>query len=206
MARPIDPLDRERIVATMNAWVESEHSFLALRTRAFVLLCWGSGLLVSEVISLNLADVLVIDAVATGRWSARGAKPERFRGAVVSKRGRVAPGELFTITRAARAALREYVTQGVKAGWLQFPNGPLFVGTRGRARARIGVRAAQHTWTELQTRAQLERHYRTDDLRHDAIKRFAARAHGNVHRIQAFARFVDLRTATRYVPELAARA
>jgi integrase len=199
VGRPIDEADRTRLVATMNAWAESG-SFLALRTRAFVLLAWGSGLLVSEVIALNVRDVLDLRACTSRR---------RFKVAQVGWFPTEHSAIKFTITPAARAALKAYISFGVRAGLLTYHSGALFVRAPrtlelvdgGRPRARISVRAAQRMWSELQSTAQLTQHYRTDDLRFDAIARFAARARGDVHRIRAFARFADVRTATRYVPD-----
>ncbi len=197
----------------MNTWA-AERSFIALRTRAFVLLAWGSGLWVSEVIALNICDVLNMRLVSTRRRfciASKSVLPNDLEGAWAGNPSRPPTFPTFIIPPDARAALKEYISYGVRAGLLAYPSGALFVRSprsettaRGRAQARIGIRSAQRMWDELQAYAKLEQHYRTDDLRVDAIARFAARAHGDVHRIKAFARFADIRTATSYVPEQAA--
>jgi len=174
----------------LRAWASSG-DFLALRTRAFVLLCWSSGLRVSEALALDNGQILEqpIGRSVTIRSTAylrAGQSTATSSGA-------------FAIPKTARAALREYMLEGVRLGVLELASGPLFVAIKGRRAQRISVRSAQHAWTELQARAGLEQHYRTDDLRYDAIVRFSAAARGDVGRVQAFGRFHDVRTAARYV-------
>lgn len=177
VGRVIEQADRARLLATLSDEAASR-SFLALRTRAFVLLCWGSALRVSEAVALDISQVL------DHEWP--GSRGVRATGIV--------HGAVFAIPTVARAALREYLEQRQVT---RRSRGPLFVALD--STRRLSVRSAQHAWDELQRRAALAQHYRTDDLRHDAITRFSNAAKGDVRRVQAFGRFTDIHTAARYV-------
>lgn len=185
--KSIEPADRTRLLNTLNDWA-ADGSFLALRTRAFVLLCWGSGLRLSEALALDTSVILDDAAKRLSVRSAAYLKTKTHAGA-------------FSIPKQARAALREYVRAGFDREWIE-TSGPLFVG-QGRRRtpnyARLNVRSAQHAWYTLLARARLSQHYKIDDLRFDAITRFAVAAKGDVRRVQMFGRFVDVNTAARYV-------
>jgi site-specific recombinase XerC len=182
--RAIEPADRKRILETLELWT-ADRSFLALRTRAFVLLCWGSGLRVREATALNVSQVL---AGIPSRRACTVRDTAYQRGS-------------FAISKAARSALREYLLAGFARGWLRFPAGPLFVAMHGGEPKRLSVRSAQHCWAELQQRAQLAQHYRTDDLRFDALLRASLASKGNVHALKSFGRFRDVRTAAKYLSE-----
>lgn len=181
-------------------WAASK-SFLGLRTRAFVLLCWGSALRISEALALDFEQVIEADPKAKKKTD----PGFRIRTTAYLRddqsKGRYGGGA-FTIPTNARAALRAYLLEAQQRGWLQVA-GPLFIGIKRRGgesgHERLSVRSVQHTWDHLQQRARLSTHYRSHDLRHDAITRFSTAAKGNVYLVQAYGRFRDIRTSSRYV-------
>lgn len=168
-----------------------------MRTRALVLLMWGSALRVSEALALEVGQVLQSPPASAARIG-------RIRGtgylrATQSKRG---CGEgPFVITKGARSALRPYLVEAFKRGWLPLEDlaGPLFITAKGGSHGRVGKRAAQTSWRQVQDRASVLEPYRFHDLRHDAVTRVSNRAGGDAYKVAAFARLQDIRTTAVYV-------
>ena len=210
MKTPPRPLEREhrvRIKNALNSWAASG-AFLGLRTRAFVVLGITSGLRTKELLALDLAQILEV----TGPRSFKVRSSAYLRGPQ-SKGRRQGDGStwdsagLFVITKAARAALREYIKDGLRRGWFKLPaqpGQPLFIANRGTVHKdeehpRIDRRTAQYAWHLAQTRAgiPLENQYGVHCLRHEALTRFADQSK-DPFRVARYGR-MSLKTALRYV-------
>lgn len=209
VGRAIDDHDRGKLLATLTQWAAGR-SFLALRTRALVLLAWGSALRISELLALNVDQVLEDPRAATlGRIRSTGyVRGEQSKGRRKGPQRWTSAGT-FIITKPARAALRDYLIEALERGYLTLPassSSPLFVALKGRVgkgqkvrRGRLGKRAAQSTWDTVQRKAGLHDPYRFHDLRHDALTRLGEAAKGNPFRVAQYGRLKDIRTASRYV-------
>jgi integrase len=208
VGRAIDDGDRGRILAALTQWAASG-SFYALRTRALILLVWGSALRLSEALALNIDQILedpTLDRLGRIRGTAL-VRADQSKGRRKGPRRWNSSGA-FVLTKPARIALREYLAECHKRGWVTLPvkrDTPLFVTVKGGkskgapSRERLGKRAAQRSWTEVQKRAKVHEHYRFHDLRHDALTRVGDVSSGNVFKVAQFGRLRDIRTAQRYV-------
>ena len=188
------------MLSTLDKWAAGD-DFNAVRTRALVLLVWGSALRLKEAIALDLSQVLE-DPSSSSIGRLRGSafvRPEQSRGDSAG---------LFLITKPARAALRVYLEECIKRGWLALPatkGTPLFITIKGGrtkgalSRQRLSKRAAQHTWTQLQLRAGIAGAYNFQDLRHDSLTRIGEASNGNVFQVAQFGRLKDIRTAQHFV-------
>lgn len=207
--RAIDELDRAKLLATLTQWAASQ-SFYALRTRALILLAWGSALRLSECLALNV-DQILEDPTAETLSRIRGTayvRADQTKGRRVGHTRWTSAGP-FVLTKPARQALRAYLQESIRRGYLSLPpkrGTPLFVTLKGRVdkgqkvkRGRLGKRAAQHSWSSVQRRAGMQDIYRFHDLRHDALTRLGDAAQGNVFKVAQFGRLRDIRTAQRYV-------
>lgn len=206
--RAIDDRERNRILSTLTKWAAGG-SFYALRTRALILLVWGSALRLSEALALDVAQVLEQpDRAELGRI--RGSslvRPEQAKGRRQGEH-RWHSGGTFVITSPAAKALRAYLAEAIARGWITLPaqpRDPLFITVKGGrtkgapSRERLGSRAAQRSWVDTQQRAGIVDLYRFHDLRHDALTRMGDASNGNVFKVAAFGRLRDIRTAQRYV-------
>lgn len=208
VGRAIDDGDRLRILTELTQWASSGN-FYALRTRALILLVWGSALRLSEALALDLAQVLEQPHRADlGRL--RGTVTVRADQAKGRRQGRHRwnSAGAIVVTQPASRALREYLAEALKREWLKLPaaaGDPLFVTIKGgrtpgaASRTRLGSRAAQRSWADVQRRAGIAEPYRFHDLRHDALTRVGRVANGNVFQVARFGRLRDIRTAQRYV-------
>lgn len=206
--RAIEDSDRARVLSTSAKWASSG-DFNALRTHALVLLAWGSALRLKEAIALDLDQVLedpTSEKIGRLRASAF-VRPEQSKGSRKGKSTWTSAG-LFLITKQARAALRAYLEECIKRGWLTLPapkGTPLFITIKGGrtkgalSRQRLSKRAAQHTWGQLQLRAGIATAYNFQDLRHDSLTRIGEASDGNVFRVAQFGRLKDIRTAQHFV-------
>ncbi len=188
--------DRARIRTALRHWADSG-DFHGLRTRAVIFLVWGSALRLSEALALEVGQVLERPPRSPKRIG-------RVRGVayIRAEQTKKEAGEgSFVITKAAREALRAYILEALRRGWmpLEDPSAPLFVTAKGGGHGRVGKRAVQDSWNLVQERARIERPYRFHDLRHDAITAFASRAGGDPFKVAAFGRLRDIRTASVYV-------
>lgn len=208
VGRAIDDGDRERILAELSRWAASR-SFYALRTRALVLLVWGSALRLSEALNLNV-DQILEDPTAASLSRIRATAVVRAEQSMGRRRGvqRWNSSGAFVLDKAARLALREYLEECERRGWLTFPvakDTKLFMTLKGGktkgapSRERLGKRAAQRSWTLVQAQAKVADHYRFPDLRHDTLTRIGEASLGNVFKVAQFGRLKDIRTAQRFV-------
>ena len=209
--RAVLPNDRKRILRELSDWSRGE-SFLALRTRAHVLLAAGSALRVKEIVALDLEQVLEQSPGPTGkkkRWRVRSSaylRAGQSKGRRQGDRRWNSAGQ-FVLTKKARAAVRAYIALCVRRGWLELPpkpGQPLFISNRRRTgnepHPRVSKRTLQHAWHKLQQRAGLPKSawYGVHDLRHDALTRFSDRCSGNVFQVAKYGRMSE-KTAQRYV-------
>lgn len=214
--RDIDDGDRERVLAHLKAQAERPDQFLHLRNRALIVLAMTSALRVKELVALNVDQVLEDPRASTlGRLRSSGyLKPDQSKGRRKGPRRWTSAGA-FIVTKLARDAVRAYLVERIKRGWLTLPlvagvDVPLFItwkrttSARARSRAvdvpgRLSKRAAQLAWTEVQTRSRVAQRYRFHDIRHDALTRMADASNGNPFRVAQFGRLSDINTAQRYV-------
>lgn len=212
--RSILPADRKRIVAELHLRCRpgerSRSSFAALRLRAAVLLAAGSGLRVSEVCKLNLAQMLEDPEAA--RWRLRSLvylKPSQAKGRRVGEHKWTSAGTI-AVSDEARNALRAYIAELKRRGWSVWPPPaaqPLFVAVRTSPRTRraaapvhqrLSIRTLQHQWRTFQRAIGIESTYHFHDLRHTALTRCSELTGGNMKLVAEFGR-CDLQTAARYV-------
>lgn len=211
LGRAIEPADRNRILRELGN--VKKGNFVSLRDRAIIVTAWGSALRLSEVLALDL-DQLLEDPRAATLGRLRGTayvRPEQAKGRRKGPR-RWNSGGTVVIPKRARLALREYLLETIKRGWLTLPapkGTPVFLAIKhGRAngrgerkplRSRLGKRAAQRAWRQLQVRAGLVQLYRFHDLRHDALTRVGHASKGNPFVVAQYGRLKDIKTALRYV-------
>ena len=179
----------------MREWAASG-SFHGLRTRALMLTVWGSALRVSEALALEVGQVL------QGPPTAKQIPPIRGTAYLRADQSKKKMGEgSFVITKHAREALRPYLIEGIKRGWIPTddPKSPLFITAKGGGHNGLKIRAAQYSWKEAQQRAGILEPYRFHDLRHDALTRVAHKSNGNTFIVMQFGRLRDMSNATRYV-------
>ena len=195
---------RRRVLRALAEW-SGGGSIVGLRTQALVLLALDSALRVSECCALELGQILESSSGSAVRIVERGyLRASQAKGGRRGGRRRDAGGP-FPISRRARAALRRYVLELRRLGWVPWPppaRAPLFLGHRLRGgaagHARLSKRAAQWSWHQVQARARLPRRYGFHALRHDALTRCRA-AGGDVFDIAELGRLRDIRHADRYV-------
>lgn len=199
-ARIILPDDRRAIRRALEEWARVD--FQGMRTRALMALCLGSGLRLAEALKLNVAHVLERGAPKSSKQlgklrSVCYLRPED------SKRG-MGDGA-FRLTDWTRTALRAYMREAIRRGWMAVgdDDAPLFVTQGGRGRGRLGKRAAQYSWKLAQKRAHIRDPYRFHDVRHDSLTRFSQAVHGDPFKVASFGRLRDIRTTQRYVHETA---
>lgn len=200
--RSIDDADRARLLATLSR----ARTLHELRTRALLLLAWGSGLRLKEVCALNLVQLLEDPKAKRPRIrSTAYLQPKQSKGRRNGARAHWDSAGSFIVTKPARVALQAYLRAAALRAWVRFPptsTAPVFVAAgHGKAKGahqRLAKRTAQHAWTELQKRARIEQPYGFHCLRHDALTRFAESCSGNVFKVATFGR-CDVHTALRYV-------
>ncbi len=199
--RSIAVEDRRRILRALNQ--HHAHDFDSLRTRALVLLAWGSALRISECVALDIEQVAELSGRTFKMRTASYIRPDQAKGtADWSSAGQ------FAITPQTQTALRKYIVEARRRRWMPIDQleVPLFITVRPGPRSttnarhsRLSERSARAAFTRLQRRTTIPLHYRFHDLRHDAITRFSEACNGNVFRVAQFGRFQDLRTSYRYV-------
>lgn len=202
--RAIEARDLERVKLASNEACRAG-SFSALRTRALVALALGSALRLKECCALDLEQVLDRSGPS---WTLRSTcylRAPQAKGRRVGNKKWSSAG-VFVLTRAAQKALRAYLREAVRRQWLRIDDkkAPLFVTIKGRWQrsadhhVRLSRRTAQHTWEQLQKRAQLNERYGFHCLRHTAMTRFSEACNGNPYKLAAFGR-VTMATALIYV-------
>lgn len=218
--RAVLAADRKKIVRELNLRCRPNErggvSFAALRLRAIVMLAAGAALRVGEVCKLNVAQFIDLEASieqagpGKARWKLRSlayVRPEQSKGRRVGPDQWDSAGTIM-VSDLARSALRAYLTEARRRGWIAWPpkpDDPLFIGVRdngrhrdGPGRHRLSVRTLQDQWHKIQVAAGVDHPYVFHCLRHDAMTRCAERTNGNVLMVAAFGR-CDVGTAMQYV-------
>jgi len=140
----IDPDDQKRLLRALQLWADGGE-FVALRTRAFVLLLWDGAVRTSEALALNIEEVVK---------DSRSRRPAVVL--VIEQRPRVENdyrGRSIVLSPRTQDAIRDYLEAARDGGWL--PNGqfkgPLFISTRHPGEAqRLSPRSASHWWERFQ--------------------------------------------------------
>ena len=190
-ARSIDTGDRKRILRALGS--HKPDDFEALRTAALVELAWGSALRVAELCALQLGQVAELGPNGAPKVRALGqvTREQAKGGKAWSSAGQ------FVVTPRARRALKRYLVERDKRGYVLALDAPLFVPARRRG-PTLTPRTALKAWVRVQRRASVRELYRFHDLRHDAVTRFADACNGNPFRVAQYGRF-RVSTAFRYV-------
>lgn len=212
--RDIDDADRAKALQWLTEQAQRPGAFLHLRNRALMLLAMLSALRLKELLALNVNQVLEDPTTSTlGRLRSSGyIRPEQTKGRRRGERRWTSAGT-FVIPKLAREALRAYLSERIKRGWLTLPckdDVPLFVTWRRTTKAsakeraadvpgRLAKRSAEAAWEDVQARARLVQRYRFHDMRHDSLTRMSDASGGNPFRVAQHGRLRDIRTAQRYV-------
>ena len=200
--RSIAAEDRRRLLRALNQ--HHSQDFESLRTRALVLLAWGSALRISECVALDVGQVAELNGRGFKLRAASYIRVDQAKGTEDwSSAGQ------FPITPHAQTALRTYLAEARRRRWMKADelDAPLFItvrpGPRSKAsngrHARLAERSARESFARLQRRTSIPLRYRFHDLRHDAITRFSEACNGNIFRVAQFGRLQDVRTAFRYI-------
>lgn len=213
-ARAIADRDLRAILASLDdRSTGSRRDVSAMRVRVLALLGVESGLRLSEALALRLEQVIEDPHASSPRIVAQLDLEEHQAKGRSGPRGYTSAG-IVNVPKRTRAAIRAYVIELRRRGWIKGPpwRGTLFVRTRpGRlgsdelAHGPWSARSAQAAWIEAQRRAGVARPYRVHDLRHTAITRWAAAAGGDAYAVAALARHADVRTSIGYVHHSPAR-
>lgn len=156
----IDPDDQKRLLRALQLWADSGE-FVALRTRAFVLLLWDGSVRTGEALALNIEEVVK---------DSRSHRPAVVK--VIEQRRRAENayrGRSIVLSPRTRDAIRDYLEAARDGGWL--PNGqlkgPLFLSTRHPGKAqRLSPRSASHWWEQFQEMhaSDCSRAYQLEDV------------------------------------------
>jgi integrase len=171
----IEPSDEKRLLRALERWAASG-DFVALRTRAFLLLLWDGSVRTSGALAMNAEDVV--------------ADP-RARRVTILKRvvqraceeNRYQPRSLVVSDR-AQQALAEYLRAVREGGWLPTDRleGPLFLSSvRPGSGQRLSSRSAIHWWETFQSdhARDCSRTYQLDDVVYTGRLAYVKAAGGN---------------------------
>lgn len=192
-ARTLSP---EHAARLLEACTERQTSFALLRTSALVLVAWGGALRLSEVLALDIAQVLA---------DPKRKKLSQLRETAYLRADQSESPGAFVLTHEARDVLRDYLRALIEREWLALPStGALYLTIKGghtkgaASRTRLGKRAAQLSFEQLQARLNIRPSYRFGDLRHDALMRFGAVSQ-SPFAVAQFGRMADTRSAVKFV-------
>lgn len=193
-ARAISDVDRRRIWTALDAH-STAGDFIAIRGRAIATLVIDTGLRLSELLALNI-EQLVEDPTARaprilGTFDLRATQAKNSKAASMA------------VPKRARDAIRVYLLELRRREWIKAPpwRGPLWIVHKSRVQGkhpRLSKRAAQTAWSTWQKRAGIHDPYRFHDLRHTAITRWADST-DNAFSVAELARHSDVKTSMRYV-------
>lgn len=189
----VDPSDEKRLLRTLERWAASG-DFVALRTRAFVLLVWDGSVRTSGALAMNAEDVV--------------ADPRARRVTVLKRVVQHACAEnryqkrSFVVSTRAQQALTGYLRAALQGGW--FPadrfEGPLFLSSvqPGSGR-RLSKRSAIHWWETFQRDHAhgCSRTYQLDDLVYTGRLAYVNAADGNTDSLSNHSG-ISRRTAAEY--------
>lgn len=191
--RPIAERDRRALLEELDAW-SLRGRYAAIRDRALYVLCLTTGIRLAEALRLDLEDVIeraagkrprIASQFYLTREKAKGEPKSATRTGYTSARS-------IYLTEPARRAIRAYIEDGARRGWIPCSpwRGPLFVTVKQRAAAghvRLAKRTAQAHFRAWQERARIADPYRFHDLRHTALSRLADASNGDVHTVAVLA-------------------
>ena len=171
----IDPSDEERLHRALEHWAAGG-DFVALRTRAFLLLLWDGSVRTSGALAMNAEDVVQdprarrVTVLRRVVQRARDESDHRQRSFVVSAR--------------AQEAIAEYLRAARCGGWLPTDRleGPLFLSSvLPGSGQRLSKRTAIHWWETFQRdhARDCSRTYTLDDLVYTGRLAYVAAADGN---------------------------
>lgn len=149
----------------------------------------------SEVVGLNVGDVVAVDAAGGVRWPLKVKRTIELR-TYKRVRGTAAAAQYVRLSDAAFYKLQKYVDATfVDVGHKPAAAAPLFMSRKGRRRLSTkAVRTMFHTW---QRRAGFSKLHGFHILRHTAISN-AYRDSKSIRLAQRIARHADIATTTRY--------
>lgn len=217
-ARPITDRERRAIWNTLDAFCD-QHDFSALRMRAIATLCVDTTMRLSEVLALDLKQLLdegstttkprIVSSFYLQRVQAKGratAAPKARGRKSSAKKAKPRRGysseRMVMIPRRARDALRVYMCELRARKWVRGPwKGTPWITIKGRGEAKHekpGKRAIQAAWATWQARAGIVDPYRFHDLRHTGITRLSENT-DNVFAVAEIAGHGDVRTTQKYV-------
>ena len=176
----IEPADEKRLVRALYRCAATG-DFVALRTRAFVLLLWDGAIRTSAALALN-AEEVVRDSAARRitvlkHASQRPCEENRNR------------GRSFVLSARTQEALAAYLHVVRQDGWLPAERlkGPLFLSSVHRGRGqRLSVRSAIHCWEAFQTTEPAgSRIYQLEDVVYTGRLKFMKAAGVNIESLSS---------------------
>jgi integrase len=172
---PIEPNDQKRVLRALDRWADGG-TFVALRTRAFVLLLWDGSVRTSGAIALNVEDV-VKDPKAR--------RPTVLK-KIIQRACQANDYRARTIALSARAqdAIADYLRGAQLRGLLppQRLQGPLFLADVGQEEGqRLSKRSAIHWWDTFQQKhvTGCSRMYQLEDVVYTGRLKFVKAAGGD---------------------------
>lgn len=207
--RTISERERRQFFSTLDTHSRAD-SISAIRTRALAQLTADTGLRLSELLSLDCAQIIedvsaksprIVSQLELTKKQAKGRKTTDVRAGYSSER-------TIFIPRRSRAALLAYLRAVRKRGWLLEWKGSPWITIKGRGRkahVAIGKRAVQDAFRQWQIRARIRDPFRWHDLRHTAITRWARASGADVYAVAELSGHRDIRTTQRYVHQEPAR-
>jgi len=170
----IEASDEQRLLRALARCAETG-DFLALRTRAFVLLLWDGALRTRAALALDAHEV-----VKDPRARAISVRREIMQRPCEENRYRARPLQL---SARAQEALCAYLRAARELGWLpEGLQGPLFVATVHQGDGqRLSARSAIHGWDVFQKQYTPEctREYELDDVVYSGRLAYLAAAGGD---------------------------
>lgn len=195
IARSIESRHLKRILRELDG-----RTITTRRDRAIVVTALATGARVSEIVSLDLAQVLENPRARNVRITSTSAlRKNQIKG----KR----EAGILIIPEIARSALRAWIRAARRAGLIRLPakpGAPLFCVIHGCTAKnalpgqRLSKRAAQSMFHSLQLRIGIVPPYRFHDLRHTFQSRLAETG-AHPYTVAAAARIRNVATTIRYV-------
>lgn len=195
--RAINSGDWRFMKSSLKRWTASG-SYVGTRTQALILLCAGTGLRLSEAISLDLQQLLVEPRKANS-WQIKTRcflRQDQIKGKK--------EGAWFFIPEKIKPALRDYIRLSRRLGWIKFPlrETPVFFTYKNTGRSnsgeRLSGRTAQYDFKKLQKMAGILETYRFHDLRHTYQTNLRKAGNGDPYVIAQAARLRSIETTLRY--------
>lgn len=192
----VDPSDEKRLLRALERWA-AIGDFVALRTRAFVLLVWDGSVRTSGALAMNAEDVVADPrarrVTVLKRVVQRSCEENRYQ------------ERAFVVSARAQEALTEYLRAALKGGW--FPAnrliGPLFLSTvQPGSGQRLSKRSAIHWWDTFQRDHvhDCSRTYQLDDLVYTGRLAYVKAAGGRTDSLSNHSG-ISRRTAAEYRPD-----